>query len=718
MESATLILKVDSTGAKSATRDLDQLEKGSKRAERATADLTRAAKVAGTVLGAAMVGATAAFVKLADKAAVMNSRLKLATGSQEAFNKAQADTFRIAQATGSELGSVVELYARLAQSSGELGLSQAEVTQMTESVTQAFIVSGATAQEAAGGIRQLTQALAGGTVRAEEFNSILENSPRIVQAMADHFGVSFGKVRTLVNDGKVSSEQFARAMLESAQKIQSEYAQMPLTVARATQEVRNALLGLVGDTNEATGATSGLAESVQKLARVLESQEVKDGFNTIVSGVVSVTAEIVEGTGLIANYIAQYQRLANLRLGKTKPSESGNVDDLNARLAQVGSALGQIDKGMPVPEEQRFFETYKGMHQRLKDERLALIRAIAAQNRDDAVAAAFAGGPKEIDFTRGAPEPSKPARASEDIEKRTKAKKELTEAEKAHLEMMQQVTAHDEIATAAGHDYANMLNDRRNATEDAAEEHKRATEQMVEAMEFELSLIGMSNVEREKAIALRYANVDAMSAEGQKITELVDRMQKAREGEADTRLFHESAKELFATVVTDSDRASDALDRFFDTLKRRLAERLFEQLMQGMAGMGNAGTGAGGAGMSWWQQALVALAGAAMGGGRATGGPVMGGQSYLVGEEGPEVVTFGQSGRVHPIGPALEGGRANVKLEVINNGPPMEARTETATAPDGTEIVRLIINTVAGDMADGGRTAQAMQGRFGLRPAV
>src|SRR5690606_34999528 len=126
------IIKVDSTGARSATRDLDQLEKGGKRAERATADLARAAKVAGAVLGTAMVGATAAYVKLADKAAVLSGRLKLATGSQEAFNKAQADTFRIAQETGSELGSVVELYARLAQSSGELGLSQAEVAQMTE----------------------------------------------------------------------------------------------------------------------------------------------------------------------------------------------------------------------------------------------------------------------------------------------------------------------------------------------------------------------------------------------------------------------------------------------------------------------------------------------------------------------------------------------------------------------------------------------------------
>lgn len=288
-EVASLVIKVDSSGAKSATTELDRLSAGGKRAERATADLTRAAKLAGAALGASMVGATAAYVALADKASVLSSRLKLATGSQEAFNKAQADTFRIAQETGSELDSVVNLYARLAQSSTELGLSQSEVSQLTESVTQAFIVSGATAQEASGGIRQLTQALAGGTVRAEEFNSILENSPRIVQAMADHFGVSFGKVRTLVNDGKVSSEEFARAMLDSAEKIEAEYAQMPLTVSRATQEVRNALLGLVGDSNSAAGATSGLAGSIQELARTLESREVKDGFNAMVTGVVSVS---------------------------------------------------------------------------------------------------------------------------------------------------------------------------------------------------------------------------------------------------------------------------------------------------------------------------------------------------------------------------------------------------------------------------------------------
>lgn len=709
METASLIIKVDSTGAKSATADLDKLTDGSKRAERATADLTRAAKVAGTVLGAAMVGATAAFVKLADKAAVLNSRLKLATGSQEAFNKAQADTFRIAQETGSELDSVVNLYARLAQSSGELGLSQAEVAQMTESVTQAFIVSGATAQEASGGIRQLTQALAGGTVRAEEFNSILENSPRIVQALADHFGVSFGKVRTLVNDGKVSSEQFARAMLESAQKIETEYAQMPLTVSRATQEVRNALLGLVGDANEATGATSGLAESVQKLARTLESQEVKDGFNTIVSGVVSVTAEIVQGIGIIGRYIDQYQKLAALR-GGADPRDTGDVDALNARLGQVGGALGRLRQGKTAdPGEYRLGETDKEMIARLDAERVALIRAITAQIRDDDYAKAFAGGPAEIDFTRGAPEPAKPARASDDIEKRTKAKKELTEAEKAHLEMMQQVTAHDEVATAAGHDYANMLNDRSNAAEEAATRQRQATDDLIEAMEFELSLTGLSNTEREKAIALRLANADAASAEGQKITDLVERLQKARDARGLTDEMTDSARGLFATIVTDSDRASAALDRFFDNLKARMAERLFDGLMAGFGGMGGGGG---------WAGFASAFAGAFTGGGRAAGGPVMAGQSYLVGEHGPEMFAPGQSGRVHPIGPALAGGGARVKVEVINNGPPVQAEAQTSTAADGTALLRLVINTVADDMAGGGRTAQAMQGRYGLRPAV
>lgn len=424
----------------------------------------------------------------------------------------------------------------------------------------------------------------------------------------------------------------------------------------------------------------------------------------------------MRGTGLIASYIAQWRELSRLRAGGSP--DDASMEGLNMRLADINSQRRAVREGKPTSANGFGVADDAEVLARLDQEAREIQRAISARIRDDAYAAVFSGTPKEIDFTQGAPMPNKPARATEDLDKKTKARKELTEAEKAWLEFQKDMVALEGEWEDTRREYANAELDRLNAAEDAAESERQATADLIEAMQFELSLIGMSNVEREKAIALRLANVDAASAEGRQITDLVGRMQEAREAREWSDELTDSARNLFATIMTDSDRASSALDRFFDNLKRRLAEQLFEQLMAGFQGTQQAGAGAAGGGGKWWQQILAGMVMGAMGGGRAAGGPVMSGQAYVVGENGPEVFAPGQSGRVHPMGAAVSGGRSSVKLEVINNGPPVQATTQTTIAPDGTEIIKLVLSAVADDMANGGRTAQATGGRFGLRPAV
>src|SRR5690606_28565054 len=142
---------------------------------------------------------------------------------------------------------------------------------------------------------------------------------------------------------------------------------------------------------------------------------------------------------------------------------------------------------------------------------------------------------------------------------------------------------------------------------------EQATAAFMDDLKFEIGLLGLSNIEREKAIALRYANVDAASAEGKAIGDLIERLERAREAEADMHLLRDGAKNLFGTIVTDSARATDALNRFFDNLKARAADKLFEGLLSGFAGM------AGGGG---WSGFLQGFGNGWTGGGRAGGGPV------------------------------------------------------------------------------------------------
>jgi tape measure domain-containing protein len=672
-EVAGLIIKVDSQGAKIATGDLDRLTAAGGRSERAADGLARSWKVAGAAIGTAAVGATAAFVQMAEAHQNATSRLRLATSGAEEFNAAYSATYDIAQRTGTALDGVAGLYARLAQSSTELGLSQGQIAQVTETVTQAFIVSGATAQETAGGIRQLTQAMAGGTLRAEEFNSIIESSPRIVQALADHFGVSFGKVRQLVNDGKVSSQEFAQALLAASQAVQGEFSLMPVTIGRAMQEVRTALQAMVGGANASSGATDKLATAIRGLARELESEAVRDGFATVVGGVSELITygtqaiDILTRAGNVMDGLQGRQRAAGemfnaaLRL---------NTEDYQKAWADYQSASALIDKG-------------------------------------------FAPGPEKpphpgIDFTRPAPsDGSASAGVRESIDAATDARKKQTAADRAWAEQMADLDALDAVQSAARMERVNELLRMEREKEDAQQRASETVRQLIDDMQFENSLIGKSAVEQERMIALRYAGAAATAEQRRAISELVDGMERARSAAGDVQFLEDGARNLFGELVAGAGRATDAMDRFFDNLKRRAADKAFDALLKGFGGM------AGGGG---WAGFVAGFAGV-LGGGRAAGGPVMAGQGYLVGEEGPEVVTFGQSGRVHPLG-APAGGSANVKLEVINNGPPMHAEHQRATAPDGTQIIRLVLNAVADDFASGGRTAQAARARFGLRDAV
>src|SRR5690606_22809664 len=169
-----------------------------------------------------------------------------------------------------------------------------QTARLTESVSKALAISGTQGAQSAAVILQLSQALAAGRVQAEEFNSIIDGAPRIVQALADHFGIAFGEVKKHVTEGKVSSQDLAAALLAASKTLDAEYSQMPLTVGRAIEQVRNSLKMLVGDTDAATGASSGLAGSISHLADVLGSEGVRSGFNSFVSGITTATAALVE----------------------------------------------------------------------------------------------------------------------------------------------------------------------------------------------------------------------------------------------------------------------------------------------------------------------------------------------------------------------------------------------------------------------------------------
>jgi tape measure domain-containing protein len=241
---------------------------------------------------------------LSDKFAGLTARIKLATSSEQEFNTAQGELFNIAQRTRSALDTVVGLYAKVQIGVKALGGTQKQAFDTTEAVTQAFKISGASASESAGGIQQLTQALASGVLRGEEFNSIMENGSRVAQALADGLGVPVAALLGMAEAGELTAERVINALLSQKDKLAAEYATLPKTVQGAWQQLENRFLKYIGNSKDASEATRDIADSIGYVTDHLDSLitlAVKAGEVLLVAfGVNKLKALITYTEGLFA----------------------------------------------------------------------------------------------------------------------------------------------------------------------------------------------------------------------------------------------------------------------------------------------------------------------------------------------------------------------------------------------------------------------------------
>jgi len=320
-------------------RQLQQLNATTGRMEASFASATSGlAKFAATLGGleAARRGVTS-FIEMADEATRLDGRLKLVTSSTAEFNTVQKALFDISQRTRSELGANVELYTRSSQALKQLGATSQQTLQLTETLNQAFSISGATGSEASSSIIQLSQALASGTLRGEEFNSIAEQGPRIMQALADALGKTRGELRGLAEGGQLTSKLVFDALLSQAPKIAAEFGKVPRTVGQAMTQLGNDMLRVVGQTNNATGATNKLTSEIDRLRALVNTGGFGDAMVATVTSVVSFMNDI----------------------GSTVNQINGYVNDTNAAINQVGqefnTALSYVNSA--TQEFQNFFTT-------------------------------------------------------------------------------------------------------------------------------------------------------------------------------------------------------------------------------------------------------------------------------------------------------------------------------------------------------------------------
>lgn len=199
---------------------------------------------------------------LADEATQLRGRLRAAKADYDAI-------FDIAERTRSGLSATVDLYARMERSTRSMDISQERLLGLTESVNQAIRLSYTTAAAGEAAVMQFGQALAAGELRGEELNSVLEQTPRLAEAVAAGMGKQVGELRALAKEGKLAAGDVLRAVETQSAALAEEFAEMPLTIGDAWTQVRNSLVDYVGDQDAATGASRRFAATLQQIAQDL-----------------------------------------------------------------------------------------------------------------------------------------------------------------------------------------------------------------------------------------------------------------------------------------------------------------------------------------------------------------------------------------------------------------------------------------------------------------
>ncbi|MEV4934146.1 tape measure protein [Sphingobium sp. LSP13-1-1.1] len=203
-------------------------------------------------------------MSFSDQASSMEAKLTLATAKTGNLAVAQRDVGLIARQTRTDIGAVTDLYSTMARNADTLNLSQKQIALGTTAVGMALKIGGQGASQNAAAILQLSQAMAAGKLAGDEFSSINENAPRLMQLFADAMDVPRGKLKQLAKEGKITSEVIAKALTDPklTQGLKAEFAKIPVTFADINTAAKNTAVTMAGAFAKGFGLGDSLAEAL------------------------------------------------------------------------------------------------------------------------------------------------------------------------------------------------------------------------------------------------------------------------------------------------------------------------------------------------------------------------------------------------------------------------------------------------------------------------
>lgn len=247
---------VSSKGAVTVRKDLEGIGTSATRANRGVDMLRSALGIFAT--GAVLTG----LARYSDTFTNLQNNLRLVTsGTEDLSNKTQ-DLFDIAQNTRTSFDAVATLYSRTQRAVRDYGISAQETMNFVDLLSKATVVSGASAIEATNAIRQLTQGLASGELRGEEFRSVAEQLPYVLDVLSESLGKTRGELRDMAYDGQLTPELIIKAFSGMGDTINAEFGRTVPTIGQALQVLNNSFTMLVGNLNGTVNAFNLFAYAI------------------------------------------------------------------------------------------------------------------------------------------------------------------------------------------------------------------------------------------------------------------------------------------------------------------------------------------------------------------------------------------------------------------------------------------------------------------------
>lgn len=384
-------------------RGFDKTTKSIDTTESSMLSLSRVAVALGAALSVKQVA------EYADAWATVNNKLSNSVRPTEQLADVTQRVFDVTQATRSSLDATATLYARLERGTRQYNTSAEDLAKLTTIINQGFVVSGATAQEAENAIIQLSQGIASGVLRGEEFNSVAEQGSRLMVALADSLGVGIGELRAMAAQGKLTTDVVVKGLLSQGSVIGAEFANTTTTISQALQVAGNNVTKFFGENSTVkTGAAIfndavvTASENIDVLSAALTAAAAIMGSRYVGALTMSAASQIQSALAAQRQATANAQAAQSALIAATSVKRKA-VADKEAALSSLALAQAEYNVAKGSAAEMLALDALIAAKSRASAASLSLAQAETAQAAASARAATAASAASVgIGLARGA----------------------------------------------------------------------------------------------------------------------------------------------------------------------------------------------------------------------------------------------------------------------------------------------------------------------------